>query len=256
VVRDEFEERGIRYLTPLVNMRDVPLLKRQMYECWGALLGLSRAENERAVDQAFLCHRKWMSEMRERARQVLEQLEGDGRLGIVMLGRPYHHDPGLNHGIMDEFQRRGYPVLSQALLPIDPDVLERVFGGDHPLDIDDVWQHAYSASTTQKVWAAKFVARHPNLIGIEISNFRCGHDAPAYHLIERILEAAGRPYFGFKDLDENRSTGSIRLRIETIDYYLQQHRAELVGQPAGHGQSNHMEDLVNVSPETECIQHR
>ncbi len=227
--RDEFRERGIRFLRPLLNLRERALLSRQMYECWAPLLGLSREENDRAIQQAFDSQRQWLDEMRDRAQDALEQLECEDRLGIVILSRPYHHDPGLNHGIPEEFQRRGYPVFSQATLPVSPEVLERVFGGDHRLDIDDVWQHSYSASTTQKVWAAKFAARHPNLIAVELSNFRCGHDAPAYRLIEQILESAGRPYFGFKDLDENRPAGSIRLRIETIDYYLKQHRDELVG---------------------------
>ena len=226
--RDEFGTRGIAFLRPLIDFRDRPLLARQMYECWTPLLGLSQSENERALEQAFAAQRLWVAAMRARARAVLRQLEREERLGILMLGRPYHHDPGLNHGIFEEFQKRGYPVFSQSLLPLDADVLEDVFGGDHPLDVDDVWEHSYSASTTHKVWAAKFAARHPNLVAVEISNFRCGHDAPAYQLIERILESAGRPYFGFKDLDENRPAGSMRLRIETIDYYLRQHRAELV----------------------------
>jgi predicted nucleotide-binding protein (sugar kinase/HSP70/actin superfamily) len=141
-----------------------------------------------------------------------------------MLGRAYHHDPGLNHGIFDEFQKLGYPVLSQALLPVDEETLEHVFGGDHPLDIEDVWKHSFSASTSHKVWAAKFVARHPNLIGIEISNFKCGHDAPAYQLVQAILETAGKPFFAFRDLDENKPSGSLRIRIETIHYYLSQMR--------------------------------
>lgn len=227
---NEFARRGIAFLRPLVDFRDKPLLERQMLECWAPVLGVDETENRAAIQAAEKAHQAWMQAMRDAARDVIEKLETEGRLGIVMLGRPYHHDPGLNHGIPAEFQNRGYPVLSQAFLPIDADVLERVFHGDHPLDIDDVWQHSYSASTTHKVWAAKFVARHPNLIGVELSNFRCGHDAPAYMLIRRILEAAGRPYFGFRDLDENRPAGSIRLRVETIDFYLQRHREALLRQ--------------------------
>jgi len=64
------------------------------------------------------------------------------------------------------------------------------------------------------------VARHPNLAGIDFSSFKCGLDSPIYHVIEGILEAAGTPYFAFHDLDENRPVGSIRLRVETIDYFL------------------------------------
>lgn len=254
VGRDEFAGRGIRYLRPLVDLHDRPLLSRQMFECWDPLLGLSAAEHERALDEAFRCKREWLDDMRYRALSVIEQLEAEERLGIVLLGRPYHHDPGLNHGILDEFQKRGYPVLSQAILPVEPDVLDRVFGAGHRLDINDVWQHAYSASTTQKVWAAKFVARHPNLIGIELSNFRCGHDAPAYHLIEQILESAGRPYFGFKDLDENRPAASIRLRIETIDHYLRRHRAELVHPPVPQPLFHHQGDQVYVHSKPGALQ--
>lgn len=228
--KDEFARRGIRFLRPLLDFRDRALLRRQMLECWGPVLGVDEEENRAALEAAEAAHRAWMEQMRAATREVIERLEEQGRLGIVILGRPYHHDPGLNHGIPEEFQSRGYPVLSQSFLPIDGDMLERVFAGDHPLDIDDVWQHSYSASTSHKVWAAKFVARHPNLVGVELSNFRCGHDAPAYKLIQRILESAGRPYFGFKDLDENKPAGSIRLRVETIDYYLRKHRDRLIGQ--------------------------
>ena len=219
---DVFTTEQIAYLHPLLNFREVPLLERQLFNCWDPLLGLTVAENARAVEVAFAAQRSWLAGLRESARDVLRRLEAEGRMGIVMLGRPYHHDPGLNHGVFEEFRRLGYPVLSQTALPMDSETLARVFGDDHPRDIDDVWKHGFSASTSQKVWAAKFVARHPNLVGVEISNFKCGHDAPAYRLIQAILEAAGKPYLSFRDLDENRPTGPMRIRIETIHYYLQE----------------------------------
>jgi len=153
----------------------------------------------------------------------------------VLLARPYHHDPGLSHGIASEFQKRGFPVFSQSTLPLDEDLLAKLFGDDvaaghiqHPLDIRDVWKHAYSSSTNMKIFAAKFVARHPNLIGVELSNFRCGHDAPTYRLLENILEYAGKPYFSFKDLDENKASGSLKIRFDTIHYFLTRHRQQLI----------------------------
>ncbi|MGC9998975.1 MAG: BadF/BadG/BcrA/BcrD ATPase family protein [Bryobacteraceae bacterium] len=221
---DTFAAEHIAYLHPLLNFDEIPLLSRQMYDCWHPLLGLTRAENARAIETALKAQRRWLEDLRARGRTVLDQLEAQDRIGIVMLGRAYQHDPGLNHGIFEEFQKLGYPVLSQTSLPLDAPTLERVFGADHPLDIEDVWKHSFSASTSQKVWAAKFVARHPNLIGIEVSNFKCGHDAPAYQLIQAILESAGKPYFAFRDLDENKPAASMHIRIETIDYYLRQIR--------------------------------
>jgi predicted nucleotide-binding protein (sugar kinase/HSP70/actin superfamily) len=145
----------------------------------------------------------------------------------VLLARPYHHDPGLNHEILDEFTKLGYPVFSQSTLPMDEDILERLFGEEvragairDALEIQDVWKNSYSASTNHKVWAAKFTARHPNLVALELSSFKCGHDAPIYTVIESIIERSGTPYFSFKDIDENKPTGSIRIRVETIHYFL------------------------------------
>lgn len=109
---------------------------------------------------------------------MLDQLEREDRLGIVILGRPYHHGPGLNHGIPEEFRKLGYPVFSQSTLPLDEDLLERLFGDEvragvirHPLDISDVWKTSFSASSNHKIWAAKFTARHSNLVALELSNF-------------------------------------------------------------------------------------
>ena len=152
-----------------------------------------------------------------------------------MLARVYHHDPGLNHEILDEFQKLGYPIFSQSTLPCDDDMLERLFGDEvragvikSPLEIGDVWKNSYSVSTNHKVWAAKFTARHPNLVALEMSSFKCGHDAPIYGVIEGIIEKSGTPYFCFKDLDENKPAGSIRIRVETIDYFLRRYREDIV----------------------------
>src|SRR5262249_26265768 len=101
-----------------------------------------------------------------------------------------------------------------------------------PLEIQDAWKNSYSASTNHKVWAAKFTARHPNLVALELSSFKCGHDAPIYTTIESIIERSGTPYFSFKDVDENKPSGSIRIRVETIHYFLKRH-AERMNKPSG-----------------------
>jgi predicted CoA-substrate-specific enzyme activase len=232
---DLFAENGIVYLDPILNLQDRRICADQMYKAWAPLLGLSREESDRALDAGFKALEEYETDIRRQARQTLDQLEREDRIGIVMLGRVYHHDPGLNHEIMEEFQKLGYPVFSQNTLPIDEDLLERLFGAEvragvikHPLDISDVWKNRYSTSTNHKVWAAKFTARHPNLVALEVSSFKCGHDAPIYGVIEGIIEQSGTPYFSFKDLDENKPTGSIRIRVETIDYFLRRYREDII----------------------------
>jgi activator of 2-hydroxyglutaryl-CoA dehydratase/predicted nucleotide-binding protein (sugar kinase/HSP70/actin superfamily) len=223
--------RGIQYVHPLVNLSHRKLFARQMGQAWGPVLGLSQEENDRAVAIGFRELERYESGLRREARKVLDQLEAENRLGIVMLGRPYHHDPGINHGIMAQFQMLGYPIFSQSTLPMDDDLLERLFGEEiragviaHALDISDVWKTTFSASSNHKLWAAKFTARHPNLAAVEFSSFKCGHDAPIYSAIEQIVECSGTPFFSFKDMDENCPAHSIRLRVETIDYFLKRYQ--------------------------------
>jgi predicted nucleotide-binding protein (sugar kinase/HSP70/actin superfamily) len=99
-----------------------------MFQTFEAILGLSEEENDRAVEVAYKALEDFDRSMRSRSREVLDALEREDRLGIVMLGRVYHHDPGLNHEIMEEFQKLGYPVFSQSFLPNDEDLLDRLFG--------------------------------------------------------------------------------------------------------------------------------
>ena len=235
---DVFAQQGVGYLCPMINFADRPLLRKQLFETWEPFLGLSKEENARAVEVAFRELLVYEADIQRRAREVLDQLERERRVGIVVLARPYHHDPGLNHEILEEFQKLGYPVFSQSTLPIDPDLLERLFGDEvrsgtirDPLEIQDVWKNSYSANTNQKVWAAKFTARHPNLVALELSSFKCGHDAPIYSVVEGIIEKSGTPYFSFKDIDENKPSGSIRIRVETIHYFLKRYIEDMQKRP-------------------------
>ncbi len=232
---DLFAELGIRYVNTFVNIDEPRLFEKQMWEEWKDILGLTQREHERAVHEAYEAQRKFDAGVRSEAREVLDKLAAEDRLGVVVLGRPYHNDPGVNHEILAEFQKIGYPVFTQDSLPIDDDLMEELFGEDiaagriqDAFDITDVWKNSYSENTSRKVWAAKYVARHPNLVALELSSFKCGHDAPIYTVVEETVQANGTPYFCFKDIDENKAAGSIKIRVETIGYFLQRYREDMV----------------------------
>ncbi len=232
---DLFKEFGIEYVNTYLYMTEPKLCARQMFEEWGPKFGLSEEENNRAVDEAYKAQQKFFDNMRSKARETIDMLEREDKIGIVVLARPYHNDPGLNHEILEEFQKLGYPVLNQDSLPTDPDMLERLFGDEvkagiikGPMDVSDVWKNSYSENTTRKIWACKYTSRHPNLIALELSSFKCGHDAPIYSVVEEIITSSGTPYFSFKDIDENKPTGSIKIRIETIHYFLKRYREDMI----------------------------
>lgn len=232
---DIFKENGIEFINTYLYMTETKLCTKQMYDEWAPKLGLSEAENEKAVNEGYKALERYTQNMRKHARKALDELENENKIGIVVLARPYHNDPGLNHEILEEFQKLGYPVFNQDALPTDDDTLEKLFGDEvkaglikGPMDVGDVWKNSYSENTTRKVWAAKFTARHPNLVALELSSFKCGHDAPIYTVVEEIVSNSGTPYFSFKDIDENKPSGSIKIRVETIHYFLKRYREDML----------------------------
>jgi len=231
---DAFAEAGIRYYDPVLNMSDAPLLERQLLAFASEVLGVSPEENTFAVREGWAALARYRAKLRTTAHTVLAELERDHRVGLVLLGRPYHNDPGLNHEILEAIQLCGYPIFTVDSLPVGPEILDRLFGeevarGDvrSPMDIRDVWKNAYSENSSRKIWGAKYVARHPNLVALDLSSFKCGHDAPIYAVIEGIVAASNTPYFTFHDIDENKPAGSIKIRVETIAYFLGRYQDQL-----------------------------
>jgi predicted nucleotide-binding protein (sugar kinase/HSP70/actin superfamily) len=208
-----------------------------MFQEWGPLLGMTEDESDFAIEQAFLALDAFEAEMQRKGKEILDEVTRENRVALVMLGRPYHNDPGLNHSVLEEFQALGYPILSQRSLPRDEDRVKALFAEDiakglidNGLDVSDVWPENYSTNSVQKVWAAKYAARHPNLACLDLSSFKCGHDAPTYGLIDSVIASAGKAYSALHDIDANKPSGSIKIRVKTYAHTLMLLREKLEDQ--------------------------
>jgi activator of 2-hydroxyglutaryl-CoA dehydratase/predicted nucleotide-binding protein (sugar kinase/HSP70/actin superfamily) len=231
---DFFAQRGIKYLDPACSLIEPNLLRRQLFQAFGPHLDITEDESDFACDEAWQALKKLDVEMEAKGRAILDQVEKEDRIAILMLGRPYHLDPGLNHSIPEEFQVLGYPVLSIRSIPKDEQYLAKYFADDlksgritTPLEIGDVWPENYSSNSAQKVWGAKFAAHHPNVVVLDLSSFKCGHDAPTYGIIDSIIGAAGTPYSALHDIDANKPGGSIKIRVKTYAHSLTLHKERL-----------------------------
>ncbi|HUC92486.1 MAG TPA: BadF/BadG/BcrA/BcrD ATPase family protein [Paenibacillus sp.] len=229
-----FETRGVAYLDPAVTFTEPNFMKKQLFEAFRDHLQITEDESGFAADQGWEAMHRFDAEMQEKGRMILEQVEQENRLAILLIGRPYHSDPGLNHSVLEEFQVLGYPILSMRSIPKDEAWLRRFFEGDlqsgrveHALEVSDVWPENFSSNSVQKVWAAKFAARHPNVAVLDLSSFKCGHDAPTYGLIDSIISAAGTPYSALHDIDANKPSGSIKIRVKTYAHSLGLHEERL-----------------------------
>jgi activator of 2-hydroxyglutaryl-CoA dehydratase/predicted nucleotide-binding protein (sugar kinase/HSP70/actin superfamily) len=216
-----FDRAGLEWVDPALTFSETNLLKRALFDTWGPRLGITEDESDFAVDQGFAALKLYDQTLQDMGREILDQVDRDNKLAIVMIGRPYHNDPGLNHGVPEEFQVRGYPILSVRSLPRDPAYMAKLFGpGVDPLDIADVWPENYSANSAQKVWAARYAARHPNLAILDLSSFKCGHDAPTYGIIEKIVSTSKVPFSALHEIDANKPGGSILIRVLTTIHKL------------------------------------
>ncbi|MBK1635411.1 BadF/BadG/BcrA/BcrD ATPase family protein [Rhodovulum adriaticum] len=225
---DFFARAGVAYLHPTVTLVERHYFHKQMQEAFGARLRAGRDEIAHACDAGFAALARAEAEIQAEGRALIERLEQEARMGILLLGRPYHADPGINHKILDAFQAHGFPILTIRALPRDRAWLARRFGdGPDLLGVRDVWRENYAANSAQKVWGAKFAARHPNLAVLDLSSFKCGQDAPTYGVVESIVNAAGTPYAAVHDIDANKPSGTIKIRIETFVHALRQHQARL-----------------------------
>ncbi len=225
--QDFFGQRGITYLDTAVSLNEPLLMKARLQEAFQDLLHMTEDENNFAVEQAYQALHHFDEHMQDKGRILLDKVREENKIALLMIGRPYHNDPGMNHSVLEEYQAMGYPVLSMRSIPKDPDYLQPYFADDlargyveSPLEIHDIWPENYSVNSVQKVWAAKFAARHPNVAVLDLSSFKCGHDAPTYGLIDRIMEASGSPYSALHDIDANKPSGSIKIRVKTYGYTL------------------------------------
>jgi len=231
---DFFAARGIEYLAPALSFDEPVRMKDVLFNTFGERLGLTRDESDFAADEGFAALDRFDRECQDMGREILDAAEEAASVAVLMIGRPYHLDPGLHHGIPEELQALGYPVLSMRSIPKDPAYLARFFAKDlaaghvgSPLSVTDVWPENYSANSAQKVWAAKFAARHPNVVLLDLSSFKCGHDAPTFGIIDGIVKESAVPHSALHDIDANKPGGSIKIRVKTFGHSLKLYQERL-----------------------------
>ena len=246
-----FDEKGIVYVDEALNFDNKKLLQKQLFTTWGKHLRITEDENTWATEQAWKALDKNDDEIMQEGRAILDEVVKNDEIVILLLGRPYHSDPGMNHEVLDEFQSLGFKTLSMRAIPKDENYLLQYFGNDvessiieSPYDIRDVWLENFSTNSAQKVWAAKFAARHPNVAVLDLSSFKCGHDAPTYAIIDKILGASRTPHLTLHDIDANKPGGSIKIRVRTFAYTLEQYKQTL------------QKVLVILESQNELIMHK
>jgi predicted nucleotide-binding protein (sugar kinase/HSP70/actin superfamily) len=92
-----------------------------------------------------------------------------------------------------------------------------------------VWPSSYSANTNEILWGAKVAARVPWITGaIRLTSYECGMDQPTFRPVQQIVERSGTLFFSFQELDSTKPAGSVKIRTETIAYYLERSSRQII----------------------------
>jgi predicted nucleotide-binding protein (sugar kinase/HSP70/actin superfamily) len=235
--KDVFFEHGIKHVAPLVSLAEPALVPKQIHQALReAIPDLTLDETRKAVAAGYATFEAFNRTLRRKGREILEWCAGNDRPCILILARPYHMDPGIGHEIESDLQAYGYPILWGQYLPIDSDLLDWLFGEDigsgavkSPFDIRDVWPSSYSSNTNEILWGAKVGARLPWVTCvIRLTSYECGMDQPTFTPVQQIVEHSGTLFFSFQDLDSTKPAGSVKIRVETIAYYLERSSASII----------------------------
>lgn len=194
--------KDIIYKNPFLNFNDIKSMKKNLYDELKEF-DISQKEISIAVDKAYEEVSKVKEDIKNKALEILEDLDKSGGKGIVLSGRPYHLDLEINHGIADMISQEGLAVFTEDSVA---DLVEI----PRPLRVLDQWTYHSRAYR-----AAYFVGTRKNLELIQLNSFGCGLDAIATDQVQEILESFGKIYTLLK-IDEVNNLGAARIRVRSL----------------------------------------
>jgi len=199
---DILKERGIKFIQPFLPVHDLQKLKKRLAEEF-SFDGVTAKEISIAVDKAAAELENYRRDVQNFGDELLKRIERTGEHAILLVGRPYHIDPEINHSIAEMIQSYNLPIISEDMVyhvPVDAP------------KISVVNQWSYHARLYH---AAQFAAQNSNVTLIQLSSFGCGLDALTIEQVKEILESHGRIYTMIK-LDEVSNLGAARIRLRSL----------------------------------------
>ena len=199
------QKYGIPTDSPTFTFDDEELLRRS---CWQYLktLGVEKDVFRPAFSVALNAQRKFTHELSDKAKSILENARKNGRMVLLLAGRPYHSDPLIQHKISDMAADFGADIITEDLVRFSDD-------GDALSDINGVLQWTY---VTRILKAARFVANADDSVHyVQMTSFGCGPDAFITDEVSDILKRGGKNITLLK-IDDVNNIGSLKLRLRSL----------------------------------------
>jgi len=199
--------KAARFLAPYFGLHRKRGFMVKAGEYFLEQFGIPVHETRAAAKAAYRAYAGFVSDVEAEGERLIDYARRNGKRVIVVVGRPYHVDPEVNHGIDDL-------VSSLGLVLITEDAVSRRLGGE-PRHVLNQW--TYQARMYN---AARFVLGQDNMQLVQLVSFGCGTDAITTDELRDILESGGKLYTQLK-IDDISNLGAVRIRLRSMQAALE-----------------------------------
>lgn len=190
--------------SPTISMKDREAFKEQCVR-YLETLGIGRRQAQEAFEDADKAYVGYTGEISEKCREIHEKAHKEGRLTILLAGRPYHSDPLIQHDVAKMVAAMGVDVIS-----------EDIVRGSHEDGLDGVNFVSQWTYTNRILQAAKWCAEQGHDVQfVQMTSFGCGPDAFLTDAARDILLHKGKALTLLK-LDDINNVGSMKLRVRSL----------------------------------------
>ncbi len=201
---DVLRNENIEFIEPFLPINNPKKMLQRLTEVeFFKKDNVTSKELKAAMDAGYKELEQYREDVRNKGKEILQTAKEKNLPVILLVGRPYHIDPEINHGIPEMIQSYNLAIVSE----------DSVYHMDTPKDeLSIVNQWSYHARLYH---AASFAAAHPEINLIQLSSFGCGLDAITTNQVREIMEGHQRLYTMIK-LDEVSNLGAARIRLRSL----------------------------------------
>ncbi|MFA6733512.1 MAG: acyl-CoA dehydratase activase-related protein [Sphaerochaetaceae bacterium] len=196
------QDGRINLFSPYVSLSDRAFFPKRMEEVLKQLGKFRKSEIKMASEKAYQAYDDYMTAVREQSQAIIQEARSRHMPIIVLVGRPYHNDPEVNHGIDRLMLQCGCAVISG-------DSLSPLVGKEKRTVLNQWTYHARMYD------AARYTLDQPDMHVVQLVSFGCGLDAVTSDEIRAILKQKDRIYTQIK-IDEITNLGAVRIRIRSL----------------------------------------
>ena len=163
---------------------------------------ISKSTVKSAYKKAIESQKQYRKLVAKKCDEIIKKAREIDKGIIVILGRPYHADYEINHGITKLLSSLGFAVISE----------DGVFD-----KVDDVKVNVLNQWTfhSRMYRAAAYAIKNPDVQVLQLVSFGCGIDAITADEIRAICENNGKLYTQIK-IDEINNLGVVKIRIRSL----------------------------------------